>query len=149
MAELTERGDIERALRESPVVAVLGAHCESQRPACYVPAYLHQHGYRILPVNPTLAGTELWGQPVRALLADLDEPIDMVDVFRRSDHLHQHTADILAMQPLPRVVWLQLGIRNDEFARALVAAGIDVIQSRCTMADHRRFGLGAPGRPAP
>lgn len=138
---LSERDDIERVLRECRVVAVLGAHAEPGRPAFYVPDYLHQQGYRVLPVNPMLVGSELWGQPVRARLADLDEPVDMVDVFRRSGHLPQHTPDILAMRPLPAVVWLQLGIRNDAVARELADAGIDVVQSRCTMADHRRFGL--------
>ncbi len=118
---------------------VLGAHCEPHRPAFYVPDYLHRHGYRVIPVNPGLAGETLWGGRVCPSLVELGEPIDLVDVFRRPDALDGHLADFLAMRPPPRVVWFQLGIRNDRVAARLVAAGIDVVQDRCTMADHRRF----------
>jgi len=138
---------VRQILQTSPTVAVLGAHHESARAACYVPEYLHQQGYRILPVNPALLGRALWGEPVRATLAEIDEPVDLVDVFRSPWHLPGHLADVLAMDPLPTVVWLQLGIRHDDFARACRAAGIDVVQNRCTLADHRRLGLGAPSRP--
>jgi uncharacterized protein len=125
---------------------VLGAHDEPSRPAFYVPDYLYQQGYRILPVNPALSGRTLWGEVVRATLAEIAEPVDIVDVFRRPELLSGHTSDILSMKPLPRLVWLQLGIRNDAFARAITAAGIDVVQDRCTLADHRRMGIGPVGR---
>ena len=126
-------------LARSRVVAVLGAQLDPRLPAHYVPAYLHRQGYRVLPVNPRHQGQILWGEPVRAHLAELAEPIDIALVFRRAEHLDDHQADLLALEPRPRVVWLQLGIRNDRVAGALAAAGIDVIQDRCTMADHRRF----------
>lgn len=142
MPELTSRADIERVLREARVIAVLGAHCEEHRPACYVPEYLHEQGYRILPVNPRLAGQTAWGEPARSTLAELRQPVDIVDIFRRSDAVGDHVEDILAMEPRPKVVWLQLGIRNDAAARRLVDAGIDVVQDRCTLADHRAFGIG-------
>ncbi len=142
MPELTRREDVEGVLREARTVAVLGAHQEAQRPAFYVPDYLFRHGYRILPVNPHLVGRVLWDQPVVATLAELGEAVDVVDVFRRGDAVPGHVPDILAMAPLPAVVWLQLGIRNDEAATELVAAGIDVVQNRCMLADHRAFGLG-------
>jgi predicted CoA-binding protein len=132
----------ESILRASRVIAVLGAHHEEERAAFYVPDYLHQQGYRILPVNPTLAGRTLWGEPVRSTLAELTEPVDMVDVFRRSSKVAGHVADILAMEPRPAVVWLQLGVRNDAAAAELAAAGIEVVQDRCTLADHRRYGIG-------
>jgi predicted CoA-binding protein len=138
MSLLTGDADIARALERARVVAVLGAHRETERPAFYVPDYLHAQGYRVLPVNPQLPGEVLWGEPVRAHLTDLGEPIDLVDVFRRPDALDDHLGDFLAMQPLPRVVWFQLGIRNDRVAAALVR-GIDVVQDHCTLADHRRF----------
>lgn len=134
-----------RILAEARTIAVLGAHDDPSRPACYVPDYLHSQGYRVLPVNPRLVGRQLWGEPVRATLAELKETVDVVDVFRRPEFLPGHEADILAMDPGPAVVWLQLGIRHDEFARRLQAAGIAVVQDRCTLADHRRFGLGRPG----
>jgi uncharacterized protein len=126
-------------LAGAKVIAVLGAQRGAQLPAHYVPDYLHRQGYRILPVNPTHVGQTLWGEPFRAHLGDLTEAVDMVDVFRRAEHLDGHLADFLAMRPAPRAVWFQLGIRNDRVATALAAAGLDVVQDRCTMADHRRF----------
>jgi hypothetical protein len=142
MPEIESSTEIRDVLSRARTIAVLGAHHQPSRPAFYVPDYLHSKGYRVVPVNPTLVGTTLWGEPVRATLAEIAEPIDMVDVFRLADLLPGHLADLLAMKPLPRVVWLQQGIRNDAFARSLVAAGIDVVQDRCTLADHRAFGLG-------
>ncbi len=142
MRELTPQEEIRRVLAEARTVAVLGAHRVASKPAHYVPDYLYGQGYRILPVNPVFAGQTLWGETVRQTLAELGEPVDVVDVFRRSELLATHVADILAMAPRPRLVWLQLGIRNDAIAGELMAAGIEVIQDRCMLADHRRFGLG-------
>ncbi|HLU68624.1 MAG TPA: CoA-binding protein [Kofleriaceae bacterium] len=139
MAELTREQERAAVLARARVIAVLGAHSEQQRPAFYVPDYLHEMGYRVIPVNPLLAGQELWGEPVRASLADIGEPVDVVDVFRRPDQLGAHLPELLAMRPAPAVVWFQLGIRNDEVAAALVDAGMDVVQDACTLADHRRF----------
>jgi predicted CoA-binding protein len=133
-------------LSSSPTIAVLGIHQEPEKAAFYVSEYLHDEGYRILGVNPRFAGQELFGQPVRATLAELGEPVDMVDVFRRPEQIPEHIDDILAMKPRPKVVWFQLGIRNDDAAKILEAAGITVIQSRCTMAEHQRLGPGAPVR---
>ena len=145
MAELVEIAPIKAVLAESRTVAVLGAHVDRQKAAWYVPQYLHEQGYRILPVNPMYAGQVLWGEPVRARLDELATAVDLVDVFRHSDRLAGHVDEILAMRPRPRVVWLQLGIRNDLVARLLGDAGIDVVQDRCTLDDHRRFGLGRIG----
>lgn len=133
--------DLRRILEKARVIAVLGAHPQTGRAASYVPAYLHSVGYRIYPVNPAKVGMKLWGRPVRASLSEVPEPVDMVDVFRRSDALPGHLDEILAMSPLPRLVWLQQGIRNDDFAQKLLAAGIDVVQDRCTLAEHRRLGI--------
>jgi uncharacterized protein len=132
-------------LAASPTVAVLGIHADPDRPAHYVPAYLQQQGYRIHGVNPAFAGETILGSKVVARLAELPEPVDLIDVFRRPDALPDHLDELIAARP--RVVWFQLGIRNDEVARALEAAGIEVVQDACTYADHRRFGLGAPTRP--
>ncbi len=149
MAILTDPQAIRAALQGARTVAILGAHTDARKAARYVPDYLAEAGYRLFPVNPRLIGQTLWDEPVRATLAELDTPVDMVDVFRRSEHLPDHLDDILAMNPAPTTVWLQSGVRHDAVATALAAAGLDVIQSRCTMADHRRFGLarrGAGGR---
>jgi predicted CoA-binding protein len=142
MARLLGPDDVAQVLRLARVVAVLGAHPEMSRPAHYVPAYLLAAGYRILPVNPGFAGETLFGEVVRETLTELTEPVDVVDVFRRSGELPAHVPDILAMAPLPKVVWLQLGIRHDEVAGQLVAAGVDVIQDRCMLRDHRRLSAG-------
>ena len=126
-------------LARSRVVAVLGAQRDPYLPAHYVPDYLHRHGYRILAVNPFHLGHTLWGEPFRAHLTEVTDAVDLVDVFRRPDALDDHLPDFLAMDPHPRTVWFQLGIRNDRVASALAAAGIDVVQDRCTKADHTRF----------
>jgi predicted CoA-binding protein len=139
---LTAAADVRAVLERARTVAVLGAHDDPSRPAHYVPDYMHGVGSRILPVNPALVGKTLWGEPVRASLVELGVTVDVVDVFRRSEAVPAHLDELLAMRPLPAVVWLQTGIRNDTVAAALVAAGIDVVQDRCMLADHRRMGLG-------
>ncbi|CAN5149193.1 CoA-binding protein [soil metagenome] len=131
-------------LEGSPTIAVLGAHAEPEKAAYYVPEYLHEEGYRIIAVNPRFVGDELFGVPVHASLAAIKEPVDLVDVFRRGEQVPAHVDDILAMSPKPRVVWLQLGVKSEEAAKRLEAEGIEVIQNRCTLADHQRLGLGRP-----
>ena len=135
---------IREILTGSPTVAVLGIHRAPEKPAFYVPEYLHDEGYRVIGVNPVFAGETLFGERVRATLSEIKEPIDLVDVFRRAAHIPQHIADILAMTPRPRVVWFQLGITNDAAAKLLEDAGIAVVQDRCTLADHQRLDLGPP-----
>ena len=129
-------------LETSPRIAVIGIHVDPFKPAHYVPAYLHEQGYQIFGVNPAFVGEELFGHRVVATLAEVPQPIDLVDVFRRPNALPDHQAEMIAARP--RVVWFQLGIRNDEVAAALGAAGIEVVQSRCTLADHQKLGLGRP-----
>jgi predicted CoA-binding protein len=139
---MADAGDTRRILEQARTIAVLGAHWQPEKPACYVPEYLHGQGYRILPVNPQAHGRTLFGNAVVDRLDEIAEPVDIVDVFRRSEALAQHEHEILAMKPLPKVVWFQLGIRDDALAQRLRAAGIEVIQDRCTLADHRRLGIG-------
>lgn len=128
-----------RVLRESRTVAVLGAKARPSEPAHYVPAYLARVGYRVLPVNPTLTGTTILGAPVLPTLADLPDPVDVIDVFRRPEYLPGHANEILALPWRPAVVWFQLGIRNDVAAERLARAGIRVVQDRCMMPEHRRL----------
>ena len=131
-----------RILREARTIAVLGAKAPPYEPAHYVPAYLRDRGYRILPVNPTIAGRRLFDVPVVATLADLAEPVDLVEVFRRPEYLPGHAEEILALPRRPAVVWFQLGIRHDGAAERLARAGLRVVQDRCMMPEHRRL-LGA------
>jgi predicted CoA-binding protein len=133
---------VREILASARTIAVLGASTKTERPAHYVPDYLHAQGYRVIAVNPLHRGETLWGEPFRVHLQDISEPVDIVDVFRQAAALPLHLEELLAMRPAPKVVWFQLGIRNDEVAARLIAAGIEVVQDRCTLADHRRLGLG-------
>jgi uncharacterized protein len=133
--------DVKPALETSHRIAVIGVSASPEKPAHYVPEYMLENGYEIVPVNASLAGQTMFGQTVRSRLSEIDDAVDMVDMFRRSEHLDGHLEDILALNPRPKFVWLQLGIRNDEFAAQLEAVGIEVIQDRCLMADHHNLRL--------
>lgn len=138
-------------VRSARRVAVLGIKTEAQssQPAFYVPSYLAAAGIEVIPVPvyyPEV--THILGRPVYRKLTEVPGPpgsIDIVDVFRRPQDLDQHRAELLAARP--RAVWLQSGIRHPELARELSAAGILVVQDRCLMVDHRRYG--AARSPAP
>lgn len=136
--------DIRPVLETTHTIAVLGAHPDASRPAHYVAEYMRQKGYRIIPVNPKFVGQEIFGEKVLATLDEIDEPVDLVDVFRRSDQLAGHIPEIMGMRHRPRLIWFQSGIRNDDCAQRLSDAGFDVVQDRCLMIDHRRLGIGPP-----
>jgi predicted CoA-binding protein len=139
MSELSSDNDLKRIYDGASTIAVVGAHPDSEKPAHYVPAYLRDEGYRVIPINPGYVGRELWGEQIHGNLSELEETVDVVDFFRRSQALPDHVDEILAMEPKPGVVWLQQGIRNDEFAQKLIEAGIDVVQDRCMYANHKRL----------
>jgi uncharacterized protein len=127
-------------LAETKRIAVLGIKTEAQggQPAFYVPEYMAEAGYEIVPVPVYYPDVfEILGEPVYRKLAEIPEPVDMVNVFRRPKHIPPHLPDILAAKP--RVVWMQLGISHDEVAEALARAGIKVVQDRCLMVDHHRL----------
>lgn len=150
---VTRLDDIRERLAAADTIAVLGAHHDEQRPAAYVPAYLYRMGYRILPVNPGLAGRTLFGETVVATLAELAASCDIVDIFRTPAALPGHFEEILALgteaRGRPRLIWMQLGIVHRAFRDALVHAGFDVVEDRCTLADHRLFELPKKDRRAP
>ena len=130
--------DIDRVLRETRRVAVLGIKTEPHQAAYFVPAYAQRIGLEIVPVPvyyPEL--TEILGQPVFRRLADIPGPVDMVNVFRLPQDVPRHLDDILAKAP--RSVWLQSGIRNDRAAEQLARAGIAVVQDRCLKVELERF----------
>ena len=126
-------------LREGRTVAVLGAKADPSEAAHYVPAYLREHGYRIWPVNPRFAGRRLHDAVTVAGLDALSEEADVIEIFRRPEYLDGHADEILALPWRPKVVWFQLGIRNDAAAEKLARAGIRVVQDRCMMPEHRRL----------
>ena len=138
---VSDDAGLARILTTARTVAVLGAKVGAEQPAFYVPAYLAARGYRILPVNPTLTGS-LFGEPVAPTLADVGEPADVIDVFRRPEFLVGHAREILSLPWRPTAVWFQLGIRHDGAAELLARDGILVVQDRCMMPEHRRL-LGA------
>ncbi|WP_413217177.1 CoA-binding protein [Thermus oshimai] len=128
---------LKERLRKARTVAVLGAHKDPARPAFYVPQYLFQAGYRILPVNPRFAGEELFGERVLGNLREIQEPVDILDVFRPGSALPAHLPEILALRP--GLVWLQVGIRNPTVEEALLGAGIPLVVDRCLIVEHRRL----------
>ena len=137
-----ESDDEIRALLESAEnIAVVGIKEQPTEDAFRVPDYMQKAGYRILPVNPKL--DSVLGRPCRAELADVDADVDIVNLFRASGNIPDHVDQILALDPLPRAVWMQLGIHHGPSAQRLREAGILVIQDRCIMVDHRRL-LGEP-----
>lgn len=140
-------GELRRILEATRAIAVLGIHDARQRAAFYVPRYLHRAGYQVWGVNPKLAGRMMFDHVVVPTLSDLPRAVDMIDVFRRSQALPDHLDEILEMSARPSVVWLQLGIRHEGVAARLREAGIEVVQDRCTLADHRRLGIAPRSEP--
>jgi predicted CoA-binding protein len=120
-------------------IAVIGASANEVRPSYFVVKYLIDKGYRVFPVNPGHAGKEILGQMTYARLADIPEPIDMVDIFRASDAVPAIADEVLALNPLPKVVWTQLTVRHDEAAKKLEAAGIKVVMNRCPKIEYGRL----------
>jgi len=140
---ITADEELRALLGSVRTIAVLGAKADPGEDANHVPLYLQRQGYEIVPVNPKLAGRTVLGETAVGRLADAGRPIDLVDVFRASDHVPGHVDEILALSPRPRAVWLQLGIRHRDATERLEAAGVRVVEDRCIMVDHRRlFGAG-------
>ena len=134
----TDRGSIAAILRTSRRIAVVGLSPKPERPSHRVAAYLQRAGYTIIPVRPT--GATILGEPVHSNLraAAVAGPIDIVDVFRRSEFVPALLDDLLAVRP--RLVWLQVGIRDDATAGRLEAEGIPVVMDRCLAVDHQFMG---------
>ncbi|MBE2252247.1 MAG: CoA-binding protein [Myxococcus sp.] len=135
---IDDEAGVAELVRRSRRIAVLGIKTEAQsaQAAFYVPAYLAEQGLEVIPVPvyyPEV--TTILGKPVYRKVADVPGTVDLVDVFRRPVDLMPHLDDLLAAKP--KAVWLQLGIRDDAFAQRLVEAGIDVVQDRCLLVDHR------------
>ncbi len=118
---------------------MVGASPKEARPVFGVMKFLLARGYHVIPVNPGQAGKEILGQMTYARLADIPAPIDMVDVFRASDAIAGVVDETLALDPLPKVIWMQLGIRNDEAARRAEARDVRVVMNRCPAIEWQRL----------
>jgi len=120
-------------------IAMVGVSPKDSRPSYFAFKYLLERGYRMIPVNPGLADKDLLGQKAYARLADIPEPVDMVDIFRASPFVLPIVEEALKMQPRPRVVWMQLGIRNDAAAALAEQNGIKVVMNRCPKIEYGRL----------
>ena len=120
-------------------IAMVGASEKDVRPSYFAFKYLLERGYHMIPVNPGHAGKELLGQRIYARLADIPEPIDMVDVFRPAVYAPGIVEEALKLEPRPQVIWMQLGIRNDEAAALAEANGMKVVMNRCPKIEYGRL----------
>ena len=118
-------------LNSVKVIAMVGASPVDVRPSYFAFKYLVQRGYDMIPVNPGHVGKSLLGRPFIASLADIGRPVDMVEIFRGSAHLMPVVDEALKLSPLPKVIWMQLGGRDDAAAEKAEAAGIKVVMNRC------------------
>jgi hypothetical protein len=120
-------------------IAMVGISPKDVRPSYFAFKYLLERGYRMIPVNPGQAGGEILGRRVYARLADIPEPVDMVDVFRAPQFATAVVEEAVALKPRPLVIWMQLGIRNDEAARLAEANGLKVVMDRCPKIEYGRL----------
>ena len=133
---MTEAELFRRIKDETKVIAIVGLSPKSDRPSWGVARYLQGLGYRIIPVNPGHAGKTILGQTVYAHLADIPDAIDMVDVFRAASQFDSVVDEVLAMKPMPRVLWGQFSVRDDAAAARAEAAGIQVVMDRCPVTEY-------------
>ncbi len=120
-------------------IAMVGASPRPDRPSNHVMAFLQRKGFRVIPVNPQAAGQTIHGEKVVASLGDIAEPIDMVDIFRRSSEVAPVVDEAITKHT--KIVWMQLGVRDDKAAAKAEAAGIDVVMNRCPAIEMPRLGL--------
>ena len=138
---IEDEAGVERVVKSARRMAVLGIKTEQQsgQPAYYVPDYLARAGVEVVPVPVYYPDvTHILGKPVFRRLTDVPGDLDLVDVFRRPQDIDGHVDELIAKKP--KAVWFQSGIRNDAAAEKLAKAGIQVVQDRCLMVDHRRYG---------
>ena len=130
---------IRNILRTVRSIAVVGASPNTIRPSYFMFKYMLERNYDMIPVNPGQSGKQMLGQTFVASLADIGRPVDMVDVFRASEHVMPVLDEVLALPVLPRVFWMQLGVRNDAAAAKAEAAGMQVVMDRCPKIEYGRL----------
>jgi len=131
--------DIRAILTGVKSIAMVGASPVNVRPSYFVFKYLAQRGYDMIPVNPVHVGKNLLGKPFVGSLSDIEQPVDMIDIFRNASHIQPVVEAALSMRPLPKVIWMQLGARNDEAAALAEAKGLKVVMNRCPKIEYGRL----------
>lgn len=129
-------------LEQSKTIAVVGLSNKPDRTSYMVADAMQHAGYRIIPVNPVIAGETVLGEKVVATLADIDEPVDIVNVFRKSEDVVPVAEDTRKMKHKPKVFWMQQGISNDEAAALVAQDGIAVVNNMCIKVDHALLRIG-------
>ena len=132
-------GYIRGILNTVKTIAMVGVSANTSRPSYFAFKYLLERGYRMIPVNPALAGQDLLGRKAYAKLSDVPEPIDMVDIFRAARYAVEIVGEALALTPRPQVIWMQLGVRSDEAAKLAEEAGLKVVMNRCPKIEYGRL----------
>ena len=120
-------------------IAMVGASEKESRPSYFAFKYLLERGYNMIPVNPGHAGETMLGQKTYAKLDDIPEAIDMVDIFRGSQYAPRIVKEVLGLKPRPQVIWMQLGVRNDEAAALAETNGLKVVMNRCPKIEYGRL----------
>jgi hypothetical protein len=126
-------------LRDTKTIALVGASANEVRPSYFVLKYLLEKGYTVYPINPGLGGKDILGQRVYEKLSDVPRPIDMIDVFRNSEAASGIVDEALKLTPLPKVIWMQLLVRNDAAAAKAEAAGMKVVMNRCPKMEYGKL----------
>ncbi|MGM0713288.1 CoA-binding protein [Brevibacillus parabrevis] len=129
-------------LEDAKTIAVVGLSNKPDRTSYMVAQAMQNVGYRIIPVNPVIAGETVLGEKVVSSLAEIDQPVDIVNVFRKSEDILPVAEDALKMQQKPKVFWMQQGIANEEAANQVRAEGIEVVQDMCIKVDHALLRVG-------
>lgn len=130
---------LKEILTRTKMVAVVGVSMNPVRPSYYVARYLSLKGYTVIPVNPGHAGKVLFGQEVRATLADCPKEVDMVDIFRRPEHVPPIVEEALEAFPTLGTIWMQIGVVNEPAAALAEARGVDVVMDRCPKIEYQRL----------
>ena len=139
MSESYTDAHLRKVLTRTKTIAVVGVSLNEVRPSYYVARYLGLKGFKVIPINPGNEGKELFGETVRASLSDVEEPVDMVDIFRRSEAVPPIVDEALETFPDLGTIWMQIGVEHPEAAEKARARGVDVIMNRCPKIEYQRL----------
>lgn len=139
MTESYSDSHLRRILNRTRRIAVVGVSLNEVRPSYYVARYLSLKKYEVFPVNPAYAGKSVFGREVHASLAEIGAPVDMVDIFRRPEHVPEVVDEALEVFPELQTIWMQIGVTHDQAAEKARARGVDVIMNRCPKIEYQRL----------